>query len=342
MIDLRSDTTTLPTAAMYAAMQSAQLGDDLLGDDSDVRRLEAVAAERLGKAAGLFVPSGTMGNLIALQCWTQHGDAVAMESLAHTYMLEVAGLSAVAGCMAVRIPGTLGVIAADDFEREFTAPFREEVPIKLLWIENTHNLAGGTVTNSAQMQALAAVARQHGASVHVDGARIFNAAVAQGVEVRELTRDADSVMFCLSKGLCCPVGSMLVGPRPMIDRARHLRARLGGAMRQSGLLAACGLVALDTLVDRLADDHANARRLAERLATVDGLALDLATVQTNLVFFNVTKPGLTAIELVQRCAARGVRFFNLGSDRIRLVTHHDVSRAQCAEAAEIIATEVTT
>lgn len=323
VIDLRSDTVTEPTPAMREAMAQAPVGDDVLGHDPTVRRLEEAAALRLGKEAALFVPSGTMGNLIALLAHTVSGQEVWLEENSHIYYYEAGGLSRLAGLLPRLFRGRRGIPEPDDLRRLYRPPGPHFPPPGLVCLENTHNRGGGSVMTVERMKALAEAARELGLPVHLDGARLFNAAVALGVDVRELTGPADSVMVSLSKGLSAPVGSLLAGSRAFIVRARRLRQLLGGGMRQAGILAAAGLVALETMVDRLAEDHRVARALAEALASIDGLTLDPSEVESNIVLFTLPD-GQEAAAFAQCLAARGVLAVPFGPRQVRFVTHRHV------------------
>lgn len=319
-IDLRSDTVTLPTPEMYEAMQSAPLGDDVLGDEPTVMRLERVAAERMGKEAAVFVPSGTMGNQIALAAHTRPGDAVIFEEEAHMLFYECGAPGVVSGVVTWTVPSHRGIMAPEDIERRIRVRSLHTPGTTVLCLENTHNRAGGTVIPVERMAEYRALADRHGLKIHLDGARVFNAAVALGVEAGEIARYADSVNFCLSKGLGAPVGSVLCGSGPFIEDARQWRKRLGGGMRQSGILAACGIVALESMVDRLAEDHRRARALAEGLATIPGLRL-VEIPETNIVMIETEVP---ATSWVERIAEQGVAAFPFDAHRIRLVVHKDV------------------
>lgn len=325
-IDLRSDTVTRPTPAMRAAMAAADVGDDVFGEDPTVNRLEALAAERVGKAAGLFVASGTQGNLAALLATCGRGDEVILGDQSHTFVYEAGGSAAVGGIhprpVATRPDGTLDVEVIEAAVRPDNVHFP---PTRLICLENTHNRCGGAALAPAYMAEVRAAADRHGLAIHLDGARLFNAAAALGVAAADLARDADSVTFCLSKGLAAPVGSVLCGPRGFVDRARRARKLLGGGMRQAGVIAAAGIVALETMVDRLVDDHANARRLADGLAGLPGLVVDPERVATNIVIFEL-RPGAGSPDgLVAAVAERGVRVLAIGGRRLRAVTHYEVS-----------------
>jgi len=333
MIDLRSDGVTRPTPAMRQAMLDAVVGDDVLGDDPTVNRLQALAAERLGKEAGLFVPSGMMGNLLAVRLFARHGLAVVAEPRTHLAVCAVAALaggniSPVAGDKFGYMPldALDAALASDAFGRQAA----------LLCLENSFNGAGGTALTPAYLGAAADLAHRRGVPVHLDGARLFNAAVALGVDAAELARPADTVMFCVSKGLGAPVGSLLVGRRELIAEAAHQRHLCGGAMRQAGLLAAAGIIALEQMTERLVEDHANARLLAEGLAQIEGIEIDLELVQTNLIYFDVRRLGVSGAAFEQALSRAGVASFAAGPATLRLVTHKDVSRADCLAALEII------
>ncbi len=337
-IDLRSDTMTVPTPAMREAMAAAEVGDDVFGEDPTINRLQEMAAARLGFPAGLFVASGTMGNLVAMLTHCQRGDEIILGDQAHMFCYERGGYSAVGGIHAHTVPNQPdGTLRLEDIENAVREDDDHFPPTRLIELENTHNRMGGVCLTPAYLERVAELARSRGLAVHIDGARIFNAAVALGVDARELTRGADSVTFCLSKGLSAPVGSVLCGLRAFVDRARRNRKLVGGALRQAGVLAAAGIVALEQMVDRLSEDHANARLLAERIARVPGLRVDLASVQTNMVYFDVT-PDLPfdAAELCRRAGQHRVKILDSGPRRIRAVTHCWVTRAEAEEAGQVI------
>ncbi len=334
VVELRSDTFTLPTDAMRRAMAEAEVGDDVWGEDPTVRRLEARAAEMVGKDAALFVPSGTMGNLCSLLSHSRPGQEVLLELDSHIYHSEVGGGSVVGGLQMRPLETADGRLRPEQIQVALRGRDIHEPPTGLLCIENTHNRKGGTCLGPAQTRELAEVAHQAGIPVHLDGARIFNAAVALGVDARTLTQPVDSVMFCLSKGLSAPVGSLVAGSAPFIDRARRARKMLGGGMRQAGVLAAAGLCALD-LVDRLSEDHANARRLAAGLAELPLLDVDPARVETNMVFLRC-RPPMTGERFVQLCAEGGVKVARSAPDTIRMVTHRGVSGADVDRAVATI------
>lgn len=323
IVDLRSDTLTQPTPEMREAMARAEVGDDVWEEDPTVKKLEALAAERTGKEAGLFVASGTQGNLVSVLAQTRPGQEVVLDLDSHIFNYEVAGASVIGGVQ-MRPVRTARGFPTPEQVREALRPANIHIPpTGLVCIENTHNRHGGTCCTPEEIAAVAAVAHAAGVPVHLDGARLFNAAVALGRAVRAFTPDVDSVTFCLSKGLAAPVGSVVCGRGDFIARARRWRKMLGGGMRQAGVIAAAGLVALERMVDRLAEDHANAGRLAEGLARLPGIRIDLASVQTNIVIFAVERAG-GAPELVEGCLARKVKIHAIGPASIRCVTHKDV------------------
>jgi len=337
MIDLRSDTVTQPTPSMRRAMLEVEVGDDVYGEDPTVNALEARAAALTGKEAGLLVTSGTQGNLVALLTHAPHGTEVILGELSHIAWWEVNGMATLGGLMPRLVPDVDGAPRPEDVERAIRPRNIHAGRTALICLENTHADRGGRPVPPERIAAVAEVAQRQGLPVHLDGARVFNAAVALGVDVRAITQHVDSVTFCLSKGLSAPVGSVLCGSQAFIERARGIRKMLGAGMRQAGWIAAAGIVALEQLVPRLAEDHANARALAERLARIPGLAVDLERVQSNLVFFTITAPQLTARELVARLAAAGVRCNAPGERRIRMVTYRGISREDVEYAAEAVA-----
>ncbi len=334
-IDLRSDTVSLPTPQMRRAMAEAELGDDVFGEDPTVNRLEQLAAQMLGKEAALFTASGTMSNLVALLTFCGRGDEVVLGNESHIFNNEVGGAAALAGVSLRTVPNTPdGKLPLEAVEACFRGPNIHFPPLRLLCLENTHNRCGGAVLSTQDMGALAAVARRHEAAVYLDGARIFNAAVALGCEARELAREADAVSFCLSKGLACPAGALLCGSRDFIARARKNRKMVGGGMRQAGVLAAPGIIALENMIVRLAEDHDNARLLAQGLCDLPGLEIDPRTVRSNIVA--VTVNGLPALELQQRLEERGLRVSFMGGSRLRFVTHYGIWRDDIERALEIV------
>ena len=338
MIDLRSDTVTRPTAAMRRAMAAAEVGDDVYGEDPTVNRLEQRAAEILGKEAGLFIPTGTMGNVIAIKIHTEHGQEVVCESRAHILDWELSMTAWFAGCLVRPVYIEDGIMAWSKIRDAVRSASPHCAPTGLIEIENSHNMAGGTVYPMDVLEETCGNAHDLGIPVHMDGARIFNAACHLNRPVRELAAPADTVMFCLSKGLGAPVGSMLVGATDAIARGRLYRKRLGGAMRQVGVLAAAGLIALEEMPNRLGEDHANARFLAGELAKLSGLKLHLERVQTNIVVFDISATGLNADEFNARLKTHGVLMNDASTPReVRAVTHFDVTRKECAQAAKAVA-----
>ena len=324
LVELRSDTFTLPTESMRRAMAGAEVGDDVWDEDPTIHQLQARAAEMVGKEAALFVPSGTMGNLCALLSHTHPGEEVLVEGESHIFHSEVAGASVVGGLQLRPLETPDGRLQPEQVRAAIREPDIHQPPTGLLCLENTHNRRGGTCLSPGQTQALCAVAHDAGFPVHLDGARVFNAAVALGIDVRELTEPVDSVMFCLSKGLSAPVGSMLAGSVDFVERSRRTRKMLGGGMRQAGVLAAAGLCALEEMVDRLADDHRNARRLAEGLQGLPGITIDLERVETNMVFGDC-EPPLTAAAFIDHCREAGVLLDQASMHRWRMVTHRGVT-----------------
>jgi len=331
-IDLRSDTVTRPTPRMRQAMAEAEVGDDVYGEDPTVARLEARVAEMLGMEAALFVPSGTMGNAVAIRVLTERGDEVLVEERSHVVRYELSALSVLSGVMPRSVASKRGHLTPEHVRAVVAPPAYYKSDVTLVVLENTHNLAGGTVLGVAETRAVIDAAREAGFRVHVDGARIWNAAVALGVSPATLVAGADTVMTCLSKGLGCPVGSLVVSTRENIDRARRARKVLGGGMRQAGILAAAGLVALESAIERLAEDHAHARLLGQALA--GGRGVRVAPVETNIVVAELE--GRVAADVVRRLREEGVLAIAMDARTLRLVTHRDVSREQCEEAAAAI------
>jgi threonine aldolase len=334
-IDLRSDTVTMPGVDMRVAMANAVVGDDVYGEDPTVNKLEKVAAEIFGKEAALFVPTGTMGNTIAIKMHTSHGEEVICESRSHVLDWELSMMAWFAGCLARPVTGDRGRLSWDVIAPAIRNFGPNNAPTSLITLENTHNMAGGTVYDQSAIDEICSKAHERGIKVHIDGARIFNAAVASGSTVARIVRDADSVMSCLSKGLGAPVGSMLVGTQEAIDRGRLFRKRLGGGMRQAGILAAAGLIAIQDNVARLHEDHANAAVIAERLSQVEIFSVN--PVATNIVIFDIAKTGRTPEQFSDELRAKGVLANGVSATEMRMVTHQNVSRAQCLEAAEIAA-----
>lgn len=329
IIDLRSDTVTRPTPEMYEAMMAAPLGDDVLGDDPTVTRLEELAASMTGKAAAVYVPSGTMSNQIALASQTQPGDAILIEEKAHILYYEVGAPGVISNVVTWTLPSKLGVMEPEVIESHITERTIHTPGTVLLCLENTHNRAGGTIIPVETMRQYFELAKSKGLRVHLDGARVFNAAVALRVPVSEITQYTDTVSICLSKGLRSPVGSVLCGPADTIEKARIWRKRLGGGMRQAGILAACGILSLTKYVDRLADDHARAKALAESVSTLPGLKVEMESVQTNMCYIGTVKP---AKEWVDRLNEQNVWLMAVGPNRLRTVFHADVDEDDAANA----------
>lgn len=324
-LDLRSDTVTLPTPEMREAMARAELGDDVYGEDPTVNRLERLAAEMLGKEAGLLVTSGTQGNLVSILAHTQRGDEIILEAESHTYLYEVGGYAVIGGLTARPVKGEMGWMRPEDIEAAIRPPNIHYPRTGLICVENTHNRAGGMPLTPEQLEADWEVAKRHGLPVHMDGARVFNAAVALRVDVKELAKYADSAMFCLSKGLCAPIGSLVVGPEEFIERARKYRKMMGGGMRQAGVIAAPGIIALTKMVDRLEEDHENARLLAEGLRDM-GIKI-LHPVVTNMLYIDVSTLGWTGEDWKEACAKLGWRSHGWPhSPIVRLVTHYGIER----------------
>lgn len=338
MIDLRSDTVTKPTAAMRQAMAEAEVGDDVFGDDPTVNKLEEIAAETFGKEAGLFVSSGTMGNLVAIMTHCPRGTEILLGDNSHIFYYEVAGASALGGVAYHILPNDrFGMLDPQQVASHIRGENIHYPTTSLLCLENTHNRCGGTVLNKAQIDNLCEIAHAKNVPVHMDGARIFNATTYLEISPKELCENIDSVQFCLSKGLAAPIGSLLVGKKDFIARARKIRKMLGGGMRQVGVIAAAGLIALNEMSQRLDEDHYNARKFAESLALVDGFAVDLETVQTNIVMANLTEKTWAAEEWVAKLKAEGVLATAMDPRRLRFTFHNDVERRDAEQALSIIA-----
>ena len=326
IVELRSDTFTLPTEEMLEAIRHAKLGNDGYGEDPTVNRLEDMAAEMLGMEDALLVTSGTQGNLVSLLAQTSPGEEVILGRNSHIFLFEMGSMAFIAGLMAHIIDDSSGFLDPEDVEAAIRSDFELFPKTSLVCMENTHMMAGGIAVTPEQIKAVKDVVEAHNLRLYLDGARIFNAAVALGVDVKAFTRNVDSVMFCLSKGLCCPVGSLVVGDSDFIKRARRFRTMVGGTMRQAGIIAAAGIVALEKMIDRLREDHENARRLAEGLAKIDGLKIDLSKVQTNIVYVDISALNVDAERLVRMLKERGIKTTSLTKSSLRMVTHKDVSR----------------
>lgn len=336
-INLRSDTQTLPTEEMLEAIRRAPLGDDTYGEDPTVRKLERKAADLLGKEDALLVISGHMGNLVALMTHAGPGEEVLLDRESHIFYYEVGSMASVAGVMPMPLESHKGLLDPEAVRAAIRARNIHFPEPRLLCLENTHNRAGGRVTPLDLHRRLCAVARERGLAIHLDGARIFNAAIVAGVPASEYARDVDSIMFCLSKGLSCPLGSVLVGTEAFIAKARSVRKRIGGGMRQAGIIAACGLYALDHMIDRLAEDHRRAKELAQRLSRIPGLQVDLESVETNMVNLDHSGTGLSTEEFMRALEGAGVLCTGRPPRQVRLVTHRHIEDAAIEEACQRIA-----
>jgi threonine aldolase len=336
VVDLRSDTVTRPTAEMRRAMAEAEVGDDVYGEDPTINRLEKRAAEILGKEAALFVPTGCMGNLIAIKVWTHHGNEVICEERSHVNLYELASMSAMAGCMPRVARGEDGILTWEQIKAVIRPKIYYDSQTALIALENTSNMAGGTVYPTERVDEICGHAHELGLKVHLDGARIFNAATALKDNVANMTKKVDSVMFCLSKGLGAPVGSMVAGSKAFIEKGRIYRKMFGGGMRQAGVIAAAGLIALEKSPARLPIDHDNAMLLAQGIATIPGLAIDPKKVRSNIVIFDCSKTGMTAVELCDALHLHGIWAQDTALNSVRVVTHCDVDRAGCERALSVL------
>src|SRR5713101_2496163 len=336
VVDLRSDTVTKPTPEMRQAMAEAEVGDDVYGEDPTINKLEQRAAEIFAREAAIFVPTGTMGNQIAIKIHTQPGQEIICEERAHIFNWEMAMLAHFSGCMVRPVHGEDGVLTWSEIKKRISPKIYYRAQAGLISLENTHNMAGGTVYPQELADEVCDQAHEMGLPVHLDGARIFNATAALGKPVREITKKFDSVMFCLSKGLGAPVGSLLVGSRNFIEQARVYRKALGGGMRQAGILAAAGLIALEQGPARLHEDHENAKFLAEGLAEIRGIQIAPAKVKTNILVFDISGTGMSSDEMTRKLAAKNIFASGISAQAIRLVTHVDVDRAACARALDVV------
>lgn len=336
-IDLRSDTVTRPTPEMRQAMAQAEVGDDVYGEDPTINRLQEMAAAKMGKEAGLFVPSGTMGNLVAVLSHCGRGDEVILGNKAHTFLYEAGGISALGGVHSYQLPNQPdGTLQLDGIRAAIRSEDVHNPITRLIALENTHNRCGGVALTPGYTRAVGNLAHEHGLSVHLDGARIFNAAVAQGIQAAELAAPVDSVTFCLSKGLCAPVGSVLCGTKEFIRKAHRIRKQLGGGMRQAGVLAAAGIVSLETMVDRLAEDHARAKKLAQDLARIPGLVLDPGSPYTNMLFLGLAgEVSLTASQVAVKAADCGLKIGVVEERRFRMVMHYWIDDAAVEKTVEV-------
>jgi threonine aldolase len=336
VIDLRSDTVTKPSPEMRRAMAEAEVGDDVFIEDPTINRLQARAAEIFRREAALFVPSGTMGNLTCIVAHTRPGQEVICEEAGHIYNYEMASMSAIAGVLPRVVQGDDGILSWDTIAKAIRPKIYYRPQTALISLENTHNMAGGSVYPTELAREICNKAHDAGIPVHLDGARVFNAATFLGQDVAEMTKDFDSIQFCLSKGLGAPVGSMIVGTREFIERSRSIRKMLGGGMRQAGVLAAAGLVALENGPKRLHLDHENAKLLANELAKIPGVRLDPSKVQTNIVIYGIKKSGWSSSDFLQALARRNVLAVPVDSERVRMVTHLDVDRNDVTKAAAVV------
>lgn len=327
IIDLRSDTVTKPTDEMRQAMAKAEVGDDVYGEDPTINRLQQMAAEMMGKEAGLFVSSGTMGNLLSVLSVCHRGDEVIMGNMGHTFLFEAGGISALGGVFPNTLPNQAdGSLRLEDIEAAIRPDDIHDPISRMVILENTHNRCGGTVLSPQYTQAVADLAHQHHLHLHLDGARVFNAAVALGIPAAKVAESADSVTFCLSKGLCAPVGSVVCGSRDFIQQGRRIRKMLGGGMRQAGILAAAGIVALEKMIPRLQEDHAKAKRLADSLREIPGIVFEMGFPQSNMVFPSLSpEVPLSTQQVIEKLGAMGIRLSAVANRRFRLVTHYWIS-----------------
>jgi threonine aldolase len=335
-IDFRSDTVTLPTKEMLEAIRYAELGDDVFREDPTVNRLEQLSAEKMGKEAALLVTSGTQANLISLMSNSNPGELVILESESHIYWYEVGGISKIAGLLPWPVKSAFGALDPKDIEAAIHPKDIHFSEPALICIENTHNRHGGTIITPTQIKAINEVAQQHNLKFYMDGARIFNAAVTLKIDVKDFTKYVDNLMFCLSKSLCCPIGSILVGTNDFIEKARKIRKLLGGGMRQAGIIAAPGIIALEKMIDRLEEDHRNARRLAERISKIEGIQIDLNRVQTNMVCFDVDDLGLSAETFVMRLKENGILALPFAEKKVRMVTHIGIESEHIEKSIGVI------
>jgi threonine aldolase len=336
IIDLRSDTVTLPSEEMLEAIRHAELGDDVFREDPTVNRLEQLSAEKMGKEAALLVTSGTQANLTSLMSNSNPGELVILESESHIIWYEVGGISKIAGLLPWTVKSEFGALDPKDVEASIHPKDIHFPKPAIICIENTHNRHGGTIITPSQIKAISDVAQQHNLKLYMDGARIFNAAVALKIDVKEITKHVDNLMFCLSKSLCCPIGSLLVGTNDFIEKARKNRKLLGGGMRQAGIIAAPGIIALEKMIDRLEEDHKNARLLAEGISKIQGIQIDLNRVQTNIVYYDVSDLGLSAEIFVSKLKEKGVLALPLAEKKVRMVTHRGIEGEHIKKVVGII------
>jgi threonine aldolase len=337
IIDLRSDTVTLPTQEMMEAIKNAELGDDVLEEDPTVNRLEDIAAKKTGKKAALLVTSGTQANLISLMANTNHGEQVILEAQSHIYWYEVGGMSSIAGLFPKTVKSRTGAPNPKDIQVAITPKDIHFPKPSLICLENTHNRHGGTVITPRQIQTISKIAKTNRLKLYMDGARIFNASIALNIDVKQLSKHVDNFMFCLSKGLSCPVGSVIVGSIEFITKARKLRKVLGGGMRQAGIIAAPGIVALEKMIKRLKEDHENAAHLAKGLSKIKGVAIDLSRVQTNIVNFEISNLSISDEKFIKKLKERNILALTLDKRKVRMVTHRGIKKEHIDKTINIIA-----
>ncbi len=337
IIDLRSDTVTLPTREMLEAIRQAELGDDVFEEDPTVNRLEDLAAKKMDKQSALLVTSGTQANLISLMANTNHGEQVILEAQSHIYWYEVGGISSIAGLFPKIVKSQAGAPKPEAIQAAITPKDIHFPKSSLICLENIHNRHGGTVITPKQIRSISKIAKTNKLKLYMDGARIFNAAVALGVDVKQLTKHVDNLMFCLSKSLSCPIGSIIVGSEEFISKARKIRKVLGGGMRQAGIIAAPGIIALETMVDRLKDDHNNAKHLAKQISTIPGISIDQNLVQTNIVMFSITNLGITDEKFISKLEKENILALTLGKNKVRMVTHRGIKKEHIEKTVNIIA-----
>jgi threonine aldolase len=336
LVDLRSDTVTRPSSAMRQAMVEAEVGDDVFHEDPSVNRLEEMVAALYGKEAALYVPSGTMANQIAIRSQTHHGDEIIMERTSHPFNSEAGALAALAGVQVNLIDGQRGIMGAEQIRAVVRTPNVHHAPTALICLENTHNRGGGSIWPLDNIRTIREFARSVSVPMHLDGARLMNACVATGLTPKDYAQYFDSCTLCLSKGLGAPVGSLVIGSKKFITTAHRFRKQFGGGMRQAGILAAAGIYALEHNLERLSEDHLNAKRLARGIAEIDGLDIDVTAVETNILYFGIHRPGLTVATLLERLSAQGVLMLGTGPNSIRAVTHLDVSKEGIERALEVL------
>lgn len=330
--DFRSDTVTKPTDRMRKAMYEAEVGDDVLGDDPTVKKLEEIAAEKIGKESALFVPSGSMGNAICVKLWTKEGDEVILEERCHIYNIELGNLSVISRVLPRPVSSKRGEMAPEDVEKAIRKRGLTSNGTSLICLENTHNFWSGAVVSVDNFKEIRKIAQRHNLRIHLDGARIFNASIARKIPVSEWTSLVDSVMFCLSKGLSAPVGSIVAGSKEFIEEARRFRKLLGGGMRQVGVIASAGIVALEDMIDRLEEDHILAKKLAIGLSEINGIDINPDDVETNIIIFKIRKDGMDAPEFVERLKDKGVLALSISEDEVRFCTHKDVNEKDVERA----------